>query len=247
MWHSLPRKLSRKTIFFYQLFLFVIVLHALLFLSTAFFFGGPKTLGNIFVHSQLLNQKIEFVVLPYARRVSARALNKAIQKKVATLPKHAPVKKMQKPKPKPKPKPKIVQQVKKVVPKKVEAKPAAPVKPKQPEKKAIEAKPVPEKVVEKVEEKKVDEPIYIGKEDLQALQIHDEISQSLQQHWSPPQGIRPTQACKIKVVLNEVGKIKVLTVEQSSSVLAYDMAAQMALTQTEFPKKAWNNEFTLNF
>jgi len=148
MWHSLPKRFSRKTIFFYQLLLFIVVLHALLFSSIGFFFGGPKTLGNIFVHSQLLNQKIDFVVLPYARRVSARALHKAIQKKIAAQPKRASVKKMQTPKPKSKPK--VVQQVKKAEQKKVEPKPITPVKPKQPEPKVIEEKPAQPKSVEKV-------------------------------------------------------------------------------------------------
>src|SRR3990167_1636279 len=242
MWHSLPKKLSRKTIFFYQIFLFVIILHALLFLSTVIFFRGPKTLGNIFVHSQLLNHKIDFVVLPYARRVSAQSLNKAIQQKVALQSKLA-----SKETPKPKVKPKIVQQIKKVEPKKIVAQPKPiSVKSKQPEPKPVEIKPVQSKSIEKVEEK-IDEPIYIGKEDLQALQIHDEISQALQQHWNPPQGIQPTQPCKIKVILDEAGKVKTLNIEQSSTILLYDMAAQMALTKTEFPEKAWNNEFTLNF
>ncbi|MBT4855838.1 hypothetical protein HOM50_02635 [bacterium] len=243
MWHWLPKKLSRKSKFFYQMMLFVAVLHTIICGGAFYFCGGVKKLGDVFVHSQLLRHKLDFIVMPYARHISKRSLNKAIKKKAATQSKSVkkPIKKVVK-------KPKIVPKVKKAQP----VKKVVPEKPKQEVKKNIsqrEVKPVKKEEVKPkaIAEEKVDDPIYIGKDDMAALLIHDDIATALQQYWSPPAGITPDQVCKILVVLNEVGKIKTLQIVQSSKILAYDMAAQMALSQTEFPKKAWNNEFTLNF
>ena len=57
--------------------------------------------------------------------------------------------------------------------------------------------------------------------------------------WAPPPGIAPTCACKVTMLIDWTGAIKEFTVNESSGVLMYDMAAQRALTQVKMPKWAW--------
>lgn len=241
MWHWSLRRIPRRTIFFFQIFAFVFGIHFLLFVSAAVYSLRRKSLGDLYINKDLLKQKARFKVMPFVRHVDKKKLAAQLTKKTTPVKKKAAPKKKTPPK-----KPAIIKKkpaVKKIEPKKkVEPlKKQPPVKQK-PVQKKIEQKP---KEVTKPPEK--DEAILIGKDDLKLLNITDEILNNIKDLWNPPAGINPENPCKILVVVDKKGQTQDFSVIESSGVLAYDMAAQIAVSEAEFPKRVWDHEFTLNF
>lgn len=129
--------------------------------------------------------------------------------------------------------------------KKIEEKP----KPVEPEK-AIETPQITNQMqteaihAEPVEAQNV---LYVGQQEMDALQMHDYIQQEMAQHWSPPSGMRKNISCTIKVMIGFDGTISNIDVEQSSGVLIFDGAAKRAATQLTPPQWAYGKEIVLTF
>lgn len=155
---------------------------------------------------------------------------------------------------------KNVEQVKKVVEpkkvetKKVEAKPK--VVPKKTDLKLQEQQvvvKVPEPVVEKIVEPAViaepglDEPIYIGRHDLQNLQMALELEAVIVKSWQPPLGLSNEIECTVELVVDHKGKVVNFTIKKTSGVMVYDMSVKRIFSQIVMPATIWNKTLTIVF
>jgi hypothetical protein len=320
MWRWSPKRLPKRIQFLLQFVAFVLFLHIVFFLLFFVYEKRSKNLGSIGVNSGLLQNRLDYVVLPYVRHVSSKELKKAIEngRPKAVVSSHcskrscgqvinssktkssiqrtekasrlvAPMKTIEQSS-----KALIVKNnvaiISKVCPvkktKEIEKKKAVldlPVKQVEEQKQQLETKsstiaarpfnaealvestssqPVVEERVSDVQQppevvqdvypelgtiELSQGPLYIGKDDLKLIELHDSIAEEMHTHWHPPSGIQPQKTCKIKVFLAEDGTVKKLQQEQSSGILAYDMAARVAIMKAKFSEGAWNNEFTLSF
>lgn len=89
--------------------------------------------------------------------------------------------------------------------------------------------------------------LYVGQQEMDALQMQDYIQQEMAQYWSPPAGMRKNISCIIKVIIAFDGSISNLEVEQPSGVLIFDGAAKRAASQLTPPSWAYGKEILLTF
>lgn len=90
-------------------------------------------------------------------------------------------------------------------------------------------------------------PIVLGQEEFEILQTCQAIYEQMNQQWHPPAGLHPAKQCIILVTINNQGSGSQMQVEQSSGVLAYDLAARMAVSRAQFPKNVWDQQVRLHF
>jgi outer membrane biosynthesis protein TonB len=88
---------------------------------------------------------------------------------------------------------------------------------------------------------------YVGRDDLDALQMQEYISQELVNHWQPPVGVPKDRVCELKILINWQGKATDIKILKPSGVLVYDMSTRSAVLAMNFPKWLWGKEFTINF
>ena len=89
--------------------------------------------------------------------------------------------------------------------------------------------------------------LYVGQQEMDALQMQDYIQQEMAQHWSPPAGMRKNISCIIKVMIGFDGAVTKIDVEESSGVLIFDGAAKRAAAQLTPPQWALGKEIILTF
>jgi outer membrane biosynthesis protein TonB len=108
---------------------------------------------------------------------------------------------------------------------------------------------LPQETVEKerVAKKESDDALYLGRADLDALQIQDAITQEILTHWRPPAGLAKSISCQIKVQLAFNGTVGSVAVQQSSKVAIFDMSARTAAGKMKLPKWAWGKELIISF
>ncbi len=186
---------------------------------------GLTTLAESGQQDKLFGKKTEFK--------NSTVQKKNAPKKVES-PKTALVQKVQKHVAKP-------QVLEKKAQKIVEQKPEFP---KQQEKKAEQPKPIAQK---QVEQPKEDDVIYLGRDDLVLLALHNRVQEEIQKTWHPPVGLSKDLACTIKVKINNKGLVADFVMEESSRVISYDISARMALSTMSFPKELWAKEVVITF
>lgn len=69
--------------------------------------------------------------------------------------------------------------------------------------------------------------------EMQAVHALQEMVVGLQTVWHPPIGFKPKQPLLVEVVGDKHGKLSVVSIKQSSGVLAYDLQAKNAIAQIE--------------
>ena len=123
--------------------------------------------------------------------------------------------------------------------------------------------PEPPEVLKKIEtpqetplEKAVDtnmlassEPdaIYVGQQEMEALQLQEFIQREIAQHWMPPPGMPKETSCIIKVTIAFDGNSASADIQQSSGVLIFDGAARKAALKLQPPKWTYGKELLLTF
>ncbi len=143
----------------------------------------------------------------------------------------------------PKIKKKVIDQVKKKTPDKPKViKPESKNIPKQPELKA-EIKPESNLVLAPI----INEPIYLGRQDLKEFQLMNELESVLVQNWQPPIGFGPQVECVVEIVVGSAGEIIDLVIKKSSNILAYDMSVRRNFNGMVLPKSASNKTLTVVF
>jgi len=139
---------------------------------------------------------------------------------------------------------------------KTQQKPSAQPKP-EPIKKIEEPKPEPANIVpeefpttplgQPTTEPMQQEIVMMGREDMQALLLTEEVQQELTRVWRPPHGMAKDLVCSVRIAVGQEGAVTSIIIEKSSGVLAYDMSVRMGLAQAVMPKKLWSKEITLTF
>jgi len=277
MWFWLCKRLSKKDIFIAKLLLFSFGAHFFTLLLLFFVYQDDSLSSlTIDMRRSLLDSNATIVFCPLQKTIKRspkRAVakrtrkpkikkvqpKKAVPKKktattMKTVAKKKPVPKKQLPKPKPvapKKKAVVTKKAKPSAPKKVvtkkEVKATAPVK-----KKEIVAKKMPAKKIEPIEAEPeqafvADEPIYVGRDDLQLMHMHDAIRKEVEKHWKPPRGLQEGLCCHIKVAVGRTGKVVSAGIEEPSGVLLYDIPARAAALASSLPKWTWGKEFIIAF
>jgi len=172
---------------------------------------------------------------------------KAEKAKTASVKKTAKVTKTKKQKPPIKLAEKKVPQLKKIEPKKIEPKKSEPVT--QPELAAlpvIAAQPATVPLATALDVQSHD-IVYVGQEELDAMQLQEKIQHEVAQHWKPPCGLGDDLTCLIAVMVNWDGTIESITMQQQSGVLAYDVSARSAVRAMQFPRAAYGKEIVITF
>ncbi|MFZ5954335.1 MAG: TonB C-terminal domain-containing protein [Candidatus Dependentiae bacterium] len=91
------------------------------------------------------------------------------------------------------------------------------------------------------------EPIYVGYEQYQELEMQEYFRQEIVRNWSPPPGFSNDTACEIKLVISGSGVIEKIEVCKSSGSLAYDTSVKLAVKLINVPKWAYNKSIHLYF
>lgn len=89
--------------------------------------------------------------------------------------------------------------------------------------------------------------LYVGRAQLEALQMQTEIQQEVERRWKPPVGLSKELLCYIRVTIDWQGVVQKAYVEKPSGVLIYDVHARNAAREIVFPKTAWGKEIVLHF
>lgn len=89
--------------------------------------------------------------------------------------------------------------------------------------------------------------LYVGQQEMDALQMQDYIQKEMAQHWSPPVGMRNDISCEVKIMVACDGTIQKLEIDQSSGVMLFDDAAKRAAWKLTPPQWAYGKELTLTF
>ena len=89
--------------------------------------------------------------------------------------------------------------------------------------------------------------LYVGQQEMEALQLQDYIQNELAQHWSPPAGLRSDLCCIITVSIGFDGTITKINLANPSGVLLFDGAARRAALKLQPPKWAYGKELSITF
>ncbi len=81
----------------------------------------------------------------------------------------------------------------------------------------------------------------------EALRIVSTIECELETRWKPPHGLAKGLTCGVKVRIGGDGSVVACTIEESSGVLIYDMAARAAARALVLPRWACGREFVIAF
>ncbi len=65
--------------------------------------------------------------------------------------------------------------------------------------------------------------------------------------WSPPPGIPADCSCTITIAIDRQGQMTTMAIDASSGVLMYDLAAQAAIGEIQFPHMARGKSITITF
>ncbi|MBI2775029.1 TonB C-terminal domain-containing protein [Candidatus Dependentiae bacterium] len=91
------------------------------------------------------------------------------------------------------------------------------------------------------------EIIAIGHQEYDALCLYAVIQEEIERAWHPPAGIRPPRGCVVKVSVDNDGKVSHAVIQESSTLITYDIAARMALLQTYLPRDLAGKELIIAF
>jgi TonB family protein len=89
--------------------------------------------------------------------------------------------------------------------------------------------------------------VYIGQIEMEELDRQEELQQALSTCWKPPVGLREGLECVLIFQVDAEGNVIKVTVQKSSGVLVFDMAARMAISHMQMPQWARGKELSITF
>jgi outer membrane biosynthesis protein TonB len=89
--------------------------------------------------------------------------------------------------------------------------------------------------------------LVVGRNEYEMIKVYQEIQEELAAYWRPPAGMKPKQSAILLALIGDNGRVGQVQVEQSSGVLAYDMAARMALVKSSFSLDVRGRQLRLHF
>ena len=91
------------------------------------------------------------------------------------------------------------------------------------------------------------EPLNLNSEDV-SDHVYQAMVSEITKAWHPPAGLGGTLSCQVKVALTHNGSVSQVSLEQSSGVLAFDMAARAAMWRVKaYPRALWGREVVIVF
>ncbi len=252
----LQKNLPKSIFLLGKLLAFSTSFHIIILFTLFFIYKGENNGFNFQVSKDLLNSDTPVVFLPFYKRIA----------QPKNLKPHKGAKKKQhiaEP---------ILQKEKKEKTEKIDKattivqKPSKKAKPKKEEKKVKQeqvkvepAKLEQEKIIEK-EAKEVeaqsksdeiqqapDDVRYVGRDDLNSLQMQEFVNQEISTHWNPPIGVPENTYCEIKLVVDWQGALNDCKIIKPSKVVIFNISARKAVKAMTFPKWLWGKEFTITF
>lgn len=97
------------------------------------------------------------------------------------------------------------------------------------------------------EQQEGDDAVYVGQEEMLAIQLQQSLTQEVVQHWKVPAGLSKDLVCEVAVVVNWQGEVQNARIAKTSGVLMYDISARTAVVKMKLPKIAWGKEFIITF
>ncbi len=91
-----------------------------------------------------------------------------------------------------------------------------------------------------------EDSLILGREDLLALQLYEDVQTEVVRVWKPPKGMGGL-VCQAKIKIDANGSITQCIIEKPSGVLAYDMSVRIGLLAANMPKQIWGKEIRLTF
>lgn len=93
----------------------------------------------------------------------------------------------------------------------------------------------------------IDNVVYVGQAEMDALQAQEYIQQELSQHWAPPSGMRSDLFAIITLTIDFEGVIKKVDLATSSGNLLFDTAAKKAAAQITPARWTFGKELSITF
>lgn len=263
MWPWRRKDMRRRASFWGKLFIFSSSAHLIVLVFLFFVYSGDSLVYNINVNRSILKSGAPIIFMPLKKVVGTNIST------LATVSKKKPVKKettLVKQKKKAKPKKKIEKKPKQQ-PKKTLRQASASAKTtadrqgdriakKSKHKKQVAKQKGNSSKKQVAKNKKIktekniarpgQQPIYIGRFELEALHMQEAIEQEISKHWKPPAGLAKDLSCTIKVLVGWDGVVKKSTMVKQSGVLMYDVSARMAASSLSL-KVAKGKEINITF
>lgn len=89
--------------------------------------------------------------------------------------------------------------------------------------------------------------VYVGREDLEMLQLQQSIGSEISEHWKPPRGVPRDKTCVIRMLVDWHGVVQNIIVEKTSKITMYDVCARKAVAAMKVPQAAWGKELSITF
>ena len=271
MWFWQHKNVRKQYALWAQLLFASAVAH--FFFLCGFFFMYHGDTVELFLHINARNLEgapvVFRTVVPQRQTIQrppVKKVAKAVPQKTPRQVKKVVQKKVVPPKPKPIPKTTVAQKKpvqkpaapKKEVPKvaankQMQQKPTQPTKPKTPEKQVVQTakpklNPTAEKQKKEVEQIAVTPSTLTTQQDVVGIPEYVfAFQQQIAQKFTPPIGIASDAQCQIKMMISWEGAMQDVTVEQSSGILMYDVAARSAVHKLSLPRWTWGKSLTIVF
>ena len=91
------------------------------------------------------------------------------------------------------------------------------------------------------------EPIYIGRHDLQNLQMVQELEAVIVKSWQPPAGFGADVECTVELAVDEAGRVSNFLLKKSSNILVYDLSVRRIFAQIILPQSVRKKTLTIVF
>ncbi len=99
----------------------------------------------------------------------------------------------------------------------------------------------------KVEQKKLTQPEQALSKQEPVADRYADLYKEISQKWSPPPGIPSETACELTMQIDGNGNVIDMQILKSSGVLLFDVAAQVAIDELNYPQWAWGKAISLTF
>jgi outer membrane biosynthesis protein TonB len=83
--------------------------------------------------------------------------------------------------------------------------------------------------------------------EVEALRRASLLQKELVHHWKPPIGMPTSAACDVSFFVDTHGKVKNITMAQSSGIMMYDISARQALFSMKMPQWTYGKNVTITF
>lgn len=126
-----------------------------------------------------------------------------------------------------------------------------PVSAKKEEVSAVESPKVEEQTAVAVEvpeqPRQGQEIVYLTQQELDALQIHQKLQESIFSVWEAPIGMAAEQYCEVMVAIGWDGAVQETQFLKKTGSLVYDLSVQETVEQVIFPHEVWGKRITIAF